>query len=149
MFSTRWQPLNDVWSEMGRLYDEMNRLFDRYGHADPRRRPAPGYPALDLTQDENNLYVEAELPGMELSDLEILVTGNDQLSIKGTRQQPDGEAGVWHRRERMAAEFTRMITLPQPVDPDKVEASLKAGVLTIKLPKREEARPKKITVKTG
>jgi len=86
---------------------------------------------------------------MELSDLEILVTGNDQLSIKGTRQQPDGEAGVWHRRERMAAEFTRMITLPQPVDPDKVEASLKLGVLTIKLPKREEARPKKITVKTG
>lgn len=147
MFSTRWLPLNDVWSEMGRLYDEMNHLFDRYGHADPRRRVAPGYPALDLTQDENNLYVEAELPGMELADLEIFVTGSDQLTIRGTRKAPDGEKGVWHRRERTAAEFTRMITLPQPVDPDKVEASLKLGVLTIKLPKREEARPKKITVK--
>ena len=147
MFSMRWQPLNDAWSEMGRLYDEMNRVFDRYGHGDPRRRPAPGYPALDLTQDENNLYVEAELPGMELGDLEIFVTGNDQLSIKGTRQAPEAKSGVWHRRERMAAEFSRMITLPQAVDPDKVEASLKLGILTITLPKRVEARPKKITVK--
>ena len=147
MFSTRWQPLGDVWSEVNRLHDEMNRLFDRYGSADVRRRNAPGYPALDMTQDENNLYVEAELPGMNLEDLEIFVTGSDQLSIKGQRKEPESDSGVWHRRERPFASFARILTLPQPVNPAKVEASLKNGVLTIKLPKREEARPRKIAIK--
>ena len=146
MFSTRWQPFGDAWTEMGRLHEEMNRLFDRY-QGDPRRRVAAGYPAVDVCQDENNLYVEAELPGMELDDLEILVVGSDQLSIKGKRKPPEAQSGLWHRRERSFADFARLLNLPHPVDPEHVEASLKHGVLTVKLPKREEARPRKISVK--
>jgi len=149
MWTTRWQPfgLGNIWSEMNRLQSEMNRLFDRYGFADGGRRPAPAYPALNLWQDADNLYLEAELPGMELSDLEILVSGGNQLSLKGKREAPSVEKGAWHRQERGYGCFTRSITLPQEVDADKVEAEFQHGVLCVTLPRREGAKPRRIEVK--
>jgi HSP20 family protein len=148
MLSTRWQPFSDVWPEMHRLHDEMNRLFGRFGWDDgSRSNLAATFPALDVWEDENRLFVEAEVPGMDLNDLEIYVTGGNQLTIKGERKQPTLENGAWHRQERGCGSFSRVFTLPLDVDADNVEARLTNGVLTIELPKREEAKPRKIAVK--
>lgn len=147
MLGTRWQPFSDVWSEMNQLHEEMNRVFDRYGYRDRLRGTAPAYPALDMWQDDDNLYIEAELPGMKLEDLEIYVSGDNQLGLKGSRGIPQQEKAAWHRRERTYGEFTRAISLPCPVDADKVHASLKHGVLTMTLPKIQATKPKRIEVK--
>lgn len=145
MLGTRWRPFGDVLSEMNRLHEEMNRMFDRYGYRNGGT--APSYPALDLWQDDDNLYIEAELPGMRLEDLEIYVSGENQLGIKGSRDVPEYEKVSWHRRERTYGEFTRAVNLPCPVDEDNVHASLKHGVLTITLPKIEATKPRRIEVK--
>ncbi len=147
MLATRWQPFSDVWSEMSRLGEEMNRMFDRYGFRDRLSGGAPSYPALDMWQDDDNLYIEAELPGMKLEDLEIYVSGDNQLGLKGCRTAAEDEKASWHRRERTYGEFARAISLPCPVDSDKVHATLKHGVLTITLPKIEETKPRRIEVK--
>ncbi|GIX00326.1 MAG: molecular chaperone Hsp20 [Pirellulaceae bacterium] len=145
MLSTRWQP-RSIWSEMNRLREEMERAF---GGADLRRFDTYVFPPLNLWEDDNNLYVEAELPGFELSDLEIYVNGDNQLVLKGERKPPQIEGGTWHRQERGYGSFNRMVELPEHVDPDKVAAEFKNGVLTITLPKREEAKPRRIEVKAS
>lgn len=144
MLATRWQP-RGVWTEMNRLQEEMDRLFGRSNGG--RRFGVASYPPINLWQDDDNLYVEAELPGFELSGLEITATGDNQLSLKGAREQPELEGGTWHRQERGYGKFSRIIELPDAIDPDKVVATLKDGVLTITLPKREEAKPRRIEVK--
>lgn len=151
MLATRWEPwgVGNMWAEMSRLQEEMDQLFGRYGVGNGRRRAAPAYPALNLWQDDENLYCEAELPGMELKDLEIFVTGGDQLTIKGKREAPSHEHGIWHRRERGYGSFGRVITLPRKVASEKVEAEFCHGVLCITLPKHEEAKSRRIEVKSG
>lgn len=145
MLSTRWQPMVDVQAEVNRLRDEMDRLFGRWTG---RRFPlAPTtYPLMNVWEDDENLFVEAELPGMELGDLEIYVHG-DQLAVKGDRKEPGDDKGPWHRRERGHGKFARVLELPLAVDEDKVEAAFKNGVLTITLPKRAEAKPRRIEVR--
>ncbi len=142
MLGTSWQP-RSMWSEMNRLRNEMERAFGNGA----RRVSTSVFPALNLWGDDNYLYVEAELPGFELSDLEIMVSGDNQLSIKGERKPPQHEGGTWHRQERGYGTFSRMIELPDHVDPEEVSAEFKHGVLTITMPKREEAKPRRIEVK--
>ncbi len=153
MFVPRWQPLTAVWPDVNRLQDEFDRVFGRLGGRLPLPRAlAPmvaGFPALNLWEDDNNLYVEAELPGVELEDLEIYVNGENQLSIKGERKPPAVEGVTWHRRERNYGSFSRIVELPAEVDPDRVSAEMKHGVLTITLPKKEEAKPRHIQVKAS
>jgi HSP20 family protein len=126
----------------------MNRLFDRFG---VERANWPGlaitYPALNIWEDANNVYAEAELPGLKVYDLEILVTGDNQLSIKGERKAPENEGATWHRQERGFGQFSRVITLPVSVDPDRVSGEFSHGVLTITMPKSEAAKPRTIPVK--
>lgn len=130
------------------LQREMNRLFDGYG---PRfdggawTRPAT-FPALNVWEEGDSLYAEAEIPGVSQGDLEVYAVGNE-LTIKGVRKSREGEDLAYHRRERGTGEFTRVITLPVDIEAEKVQASLRDGVLTVTLPKAEEARPRKIAVK--
>ena len=147
MLTTRWQPLGAMWPEMKRLQQEMEQRSHRAGVNEPRRCAPSVYPPLNVCEDGNNLYVEAELPELELSDLEIVVNGDNQLSIKGERKQPEQEKGMWHRKERGHGSFSRTGELPQYVDSDQVTAELKQGVLTITLPKRKEAKARRIEVK--
>ena len=149
MLATRWQPVDTMWPGMKRLQEEMEQWFGRAGMNDPRRFAHSVYPPLNAWEDDNNLYVEAELPELELSDLEIFVNGDNQLSIKGERKQPERENGRWHRQERGHGSFSRTCELPQYVDSDKVTAEFKHGVLTITLPKRKEARARRIEVKAS
>ena len=143
-----WGSFRDLRTEMNRLHHEMNQLFGRYGNG------APGfgrttYPPLNLWEDEGNLYVEAELPGFSMDDLEIYVTGASQLNIKGERKQPELGKGTWHRQERGYGAFSRLVELPGDVDSDQVSAEFKHGVLTITLPKKEAAKPRRIGVKAN
>lgn len=106
------------------------------------------FPALNVTEDEASIHVEAELPDFQKDQIEISVEGN-QLTITGERAQSTEEKdAAYHRRERWIGAFERSIMLPTEVDPETVAAELKNGVLSITLPKPEAARPRKITVKT-
>jgi HSP20 family protein len=140
-----WEPFR----EMDRLQRQMSRLFEEsFGP-----RPAlwhPGvYPLVNISEDKDHLYVRAELPGINPKDLEITIhQGN--LILRGERQIPaeDKEAN-YHRRERESGTFRRVIALPMPVDPGKVDASYKDGILTVKLAKPEAIKPRQIQVKVG
>lgn len=144
---TDWSWPDDAVAEMDRLGAEMDRMFRRFGFGDRARLPSITYPALDMWQDDACFYVEAELPGMEIGDLDISVTGGDQLTIRGERNPPSVEKGNWHRQERGYGKFSRVLTLPCEVKTDEVEANLKDGVLTVKLPKSEAARPRRLAIK--
>jgi len=146
MRSSRWQSFNPVWNPFQQFQDEMNRLFDRWGNGGAFAGPS-GFPTLNVWEAGEEIFVEAELPGLDLKDLEIYVTGGNQLVIKGERKPCVPEKGVWHRQERVFGAFNRALTLPFPVDADKVDARLENGVLQLKLTKHESARPRKIPVK--
>lgn len=147
MFWTRFTPFrNPVWSQLQQIQSEMNRLFDRWGD-DRDGWGTATFPALNVWEEQEALHVEAELPGLNLEDLEIFVTGHNQLTIKGQRQPWVPEKATEHRRERPFGSFVRTLTLPFPVDDNKVEARLENGVLKLHLPKHEAARPRKIAVK--
>lgn len=138
------------FATLNELQREMNRLFDGFG---PRlsggawMRPAT-FPALNIWEDGDALYAEAEIPGVSQDDIEVYAVGNE-LTIKGTRKPREGEDVAYHRRERGTGEFTRVITLPVDINAEKIQAALKDGVLTVTLPKAEEIKPRKITVKAS
>jgi len=142
MFMTRWEP-RSVWSEMNRLRDEVERVFSG---GERQRFAQSAYPPINLWQDDDQLVVEAELPGFDLEQLDVSVTGDNQLSISGERKQPELNDGTWHRQERGYGEFRRLIELPDPVDAEHVSATFKQGVLTVILPKRQEVKPRSIKV---
>jgi HSP20 family protein len=135
------------WNQLHNVATEMNNLFERWDGNSALRAFAPAYPALNVWEEGDNLFVEAELPGMQPADIEILVTGGDQLSLKGERKAPEVEKAVLHRQERGFGKFVRTMQLPYQVDPEKVEARFENGVLRIQLTKSETARARKITVK--
>lgn len=128
-----------VIDRMRDVNDFFNGFFDG-GH---RLR---GWPPVNLWEEGDRLMVEAEVPGLSMQDLEIFVVG-DELTIKGTRKPAGNTEATCHRCERGVGEFARVMTLPMPVDAEKVEAFLKNGILTVVLPKAEVAKPRKITVK--
>ncbi len=144
MLFTRFNPFGaSAWDQMQRMQSEMNRLF---GNLSGDGNVA-SFPAVNVREEEDALDIEAELPGMNLEEVEIFVTGNNQLTLKGERKTPVVDKGTQHRRERTFGKFVRGLTLPFPVDASKVEAHLENGILSIHLPKHEAARPRKITVK--
>jgi len=144
------QYLNRSLNPFQELRRQMDRLFDDYGTG--RHRPfqltREKYPALNVWDEGERFLVEAEVPGVRNEDLEIHTLGNE-LILKGTRPALDRENRAFHRQERGAGTFTRVITLPAEVDPDQTGAELMNGVLTLRLAKAKTALPKKISVKAG
>ena len=128
---------------------EMNRLFDEVTHTvDPRTMfRGRTFPALNLWEDAECVYAEAEVPGLNMEDLDVNISGNE-LTIKGERKPIEGEGATYHRQERGTGTFLRTVTLPFEVNVDKVDALLKDGVLLITLPKAAAAKARKITVST-
>src|SRR5258707_14705871 len=118
MILTRWNPWGpNVWGQFNQLQNEVNRIFERYDGA--RQEPA-AFPPLNLWEDENGYQLEAELPGVELTDLDITVTGPNQLTLKGQRKAIEPKDGAAHRQERIFGNFVRTVTLPTAIDADKV-----------------------------
>ena len=98
MNASRYQPSNSVWNQLHQLQQEMNQLFSRWGEDGGRWLGlTASYPPVNVWEDNDQVYVEAELPGLELNDLEIYVTGGNQLTLKGERKVHVPEKGVWHR----------------------------------------------------
>ena len=141
MFVTRWEP----FVGMNRLQREMDQLFSDLGFR-ASRSEQNSFPALSLSEDEENYYVEAELPGLMLDDLELQIAEGNQLSIQGERKKPQLDGADLHRQERGFGKFDRTVALPSGVDPEKVSATLSDGVLTVSLAKVEAAQTRKITV---
>ena len=147
MAIVQWQT-EPEGSEVDRLRQEMNRLFNAFG---PGTEPffSRVYPALNLTEEGDNFYVRAELPGVKPESLDISVV-EGRLVIRGERKiTVEDQKANYHRKEREAGFFRRTLALPTKVAADRVSASMKNGVLTVTLPKSEEAKPRKITVKSA
>ncbi|NNF97922.1 MAG: Hsp20/alpha crystallin family protein [Desulfobacteraceae bacterium] len=133
-------------SEFERMRRQMDRLFtDWPGQRDPRVS-AGVFPQINLTEDAGKFYARAELPGIAANDLEIQATSKT-LSITGERKIAKEDEGVrYHRRERDAGKFSRVVSLPTEIDPDKIEAKMENGILTVFIPKAEAAKPRQITI---
>lgn len=143
MTITKYDPFAEVDFPTGvRLFqDAVNRLFSE---------PAatrPWAPPVDVLETENELVVKADLPDVDLKDIDIQIE-RGTLSIKGERkfERVEGKGTGYHRIERSYGTFQRVFGLPDTVDPDKVKADYKSGVLTITLPKKEVAKPKTIKI---
>lgn len=137
-------------SRAGRFSNELDRLFDwPFGEFLQGSQFSGWVPALDLREDKDNVVVTVELPGMKKEDIEIsLHEGN--LTISGERKQEEkSEDAEVYRAERFTGRFNRVIGLPVAVATDKVKAQYKDGVLTITLPKTEEAKPRQIQVQAA
>jgi HSP20 family protein len=134
----------NMLSEVDRLQEHINKLFE-----DTASRPLRNGPALNAWVNDEALKITAELPGINLDQLEISVHG-DALSIRGTKREQtlkDGE--TWFRQERTKGPFARTFQLPFRVETEKVEAVYKNGILTLTLPRAEAEKPKKIAVKAA
>jgi HSP20 family protein len=147
-----WYTFEPSWEssrEMDQLRREMDRLFDRASGSERLRRRAGVFPLLNLSEDKDHVYVRAELAGVRPEDIDITLEDN-KLILRGERKIPAEEKVLgYHRREREAGSFRRLVRLPDRLDASKVEAVFKDGVLTITLAKPEQIKPKQITVKTA
>lgn len=138
-----WSPFDQLFS----IRNEINRLFEspqQNGGSDVFNTWAP---ALDLYEDKDALVLRAELPGLKKEDIDISLHEN-VVSISGERRnEKKYEGGETSREERFFGRFTRSLKLPKSVDPAGVKAVYKDGVLTVTLPKAEEAKPRQIEIK--
>jgi HSP20 family protein len=122
--------------------DTMNRLF-----AEPSARP--WMPPVDIAETENELVVKADVPDVRLEDIQVNLE-NDTLTLKGQRKfEKASDKGGYHRIERSYGSFERSFTVPNTVDAEHVKADYKNGVLTVTLPKKESAKPRKINVEVS
>jgi len=140
----------DSFERLTNLREEINRLFELpYGDWTRDSEFFGWAPAVDLYEDKDTLVVKAELPGMRKEDIDISLH-QGSLIISGERkfESEEGE-GESSRAERFFGRFQRALELPKPVDPNNVTATYKDGILTVKLAKTEESKPKQISVKAA
>jgi HSP20 family protein len=150
MTLTRWQRPSlatfDPLEQLSHLREEVNRLF-----ASPFEGLTQAFntwsPAIDLYEDKDNVTVKAELPGMKKEEIDVSLH-DGMLTISGERkiEREQGKKGETYRSERFFGRFQRSVMLPSAVDEAKVNAAYKDSILTITLPKSEEAKPKQIAV---
>lgn len=141
----RWR-VKSPFEDLERMRRQMNQLLEGFSGLSPKfTKDAGVYPAVNLTENRENFFLRAELPGVRSDDLDIQATATT-ISIAGERKIPAEESVKYHRREREAGSFSRIIGLPTEIDPERVKASMTNGILTIQVPKAEKAKPKQITV---
>lgn len=142
---SRWSPFDDALS----LRDAMNRLFeDSFVAPAAMNRTAPGV-EVNVHEEAEHYLIEATVPGIKPDDIEITLHDN-VLTISGEfRQVERNEGTTTHRTERRYGRFTRSFSLPSALKNDAVVANLEDGILTLTIPKAEEAKPRKITVQSG
>lgn len=141
----RWAPVRDLFD----IHKEMNKLFDtmlgKYDESTDLSRVWS--PALDLTEDKDNIYVKAEIPGMNKDDIKLefrdntlVLSGYKKCEYEDKKEDP-------HRIEISYGEFKRVIPLPDSIELKKIEATYQDGILKVTLPKSEKAKPKQIEIK--
>jgi len=147
MALVRWEPFQDLLA----IQERMNRLFDetlqRTRSRDEEDISAGLWaPPVDIYETENEIVLKAELPEIDQKDIDIKVEDNT-LTIRGERKfEQETKKENYHRIERAYGKFSRSFTLPNTIDQEKIKASYKDGILKLVMPKREEKKPKQITV---
>ncbi len=140
----KYDPFRDLRS----LQDEMNRLFSSsVPRLSNQEEMSTGWsPSVDIYESENQIVLEAELPGMKRDDFELSIE-NSVITLRGERHfEKKDEGDNYHRVERAYGSFTRSFNLPRTVSTDDIKAEFNNGVLTVKLPKKEEAKARKIEI---
>jgi HSP20 family protein len=139
---------NSPLADFDQLRREMLRLFDGAAGGDVSGAVGAGvFPPVNVSQDDDNFYVRAEVPGIKASELSISALKN-RVSISGAREIPREHDRVsYHRKERAEGAFSRTVTLPIDVDPARVEARYADGIVILTLPKAPESKPRQIAVK--
>ncbi|WP_009965293.1 Hsp20/alpha crystallin family protein [Verrucomicrobium spinosum] len=151
---TRWTPFRtgtwDPLKEISEMENRLSRLFPTAasnGGAKEALTVAEWAPPVDITEDDKEYVIKAELPEIKKEDVKVTVT-NGELTLAGQRKfEKEEEGKKYHRVERSYGSFLRSFTLPDAVDATKVEAQFKDGILTVHLPKDERAKPKSVEVK--
>jgi HSP20 family protein len=140
-FDSPFADFDEVRREMLRLLDTV--ASDTFGDVG-----AGVFPPMNITQDDDNFYLRAEVPGIKPNEMSISAVRN-RVSLAGSREiQIENERASYHRRERPEGSFNRTVTLPTDIDAERVDARYTDGILTLTLPKAEEAKPRQITVRT-
>ena len=142
----RWQPRDvlDVQREVNRMF---NSFWTRWEGDRNAWENAEGYPPLDVSETDDEVKVEAELPGTSRDEIRLSVTGN-VLTIQGEKKhEAEKKEANYHRVERSYGSFSRSLILPANVNAEKISAQYKDGVLSLSLPKTEESKPKQIEIK--
>ena len=143
--SMGWQ---NPFTEMERMVQQMDLLTKAMFGGRPAMRlyPSRVFPAVNITEDKDIYFVRAELPGIKNDEIDLQVNGRN-LTISGERKiQFEGENARYHRREREAGKFSRVIGLPGDIDSNSVEAKMVNGILTVVISKSEASKPKQISV---
>ena len=132
--------------DFGSVYNfpyEFDKRFQDIFNPHHHKSRKSSYPPLNISEDEDNLYICAEVPGISIGDMEITITAKD-LVIKGERKLPEGR---YFRQERKSGIFQRIVSITTAVDTESVTASVKDGILRITLPKAGKSSPKKVDIK--
>ncbi len=153
----KWEPFGglrqqrgNIFNELSTMQQEMNRMFeDFFGEQRSRLDEGTWLPAVDMSEDESEFVVHAELPGMSKDDIDINIEDNCLILSGEKEQEKKGEGENYHSMERSYGKFKRSFTLPTGIKADDVQATFQDGVLKVHLPKAEEAKPKKISVSVG
>jgi HSP20 family protein len=139
---TRWEPTREYTN----LQNQMNRLLAGLGPASDDLMSTGFVPAVDIYEDEHAITLKVEVPGIEEKDIDVLLE-NQTLTLRGERKfEKEEKEENFHRIERRYGSFTRSFTLPNTVDSENVKAEYANGVLSVRLPKRAEAKPRQIKV---
>ncbi len=129
-------------------FDQVRREMLRLLDSSVGDQSAGVFPPVNITQDDDNFYLRAEVPGIKPNELSISAVRN-RVSLAGKREiQPEHDRVSYHRKERPEGSFDRTVTLPTEVDAERVDARYADGILTLTLPKAEETKPRQITVRT-
>ncbi len=145
MALVRWDPIRELDSLQG----DMNRLFDRFFEGRTDRTSRRWIPAMDLVETDDHLVLRGDLPGMTEDDVNIEIKDN-VLTVSGERKAEHEDKGEgYHRVERSFGSFSRSLSLPQGIDPDKIEANFANGVLEVRVPKPAEAKPTRVQIGKG
>lgn len=155
MSLVRWNPARDLaaWpSNLFGMQREMNKMFDNFFNGTDQGEDyalTAWSPAVDIAEHDDEFTVKVELPGVSKDEVKITLESNI-LTIRGEKkQQKETKKENYHRVERSYGSFQRSFTMPATVKTDKIDASFRDGILNIKLPKAEEAKPKQIEVKVN
>lgn len=143
-------PFYTLQQEMNRVFDAFFKDFDMLPFGTTREKFSGFYPSLDVKESDKEVDIKAELPGMDEKDVEVLLADNS-VTIKGEKKEEKEDKGKdYYHMERSYGAFNRVVPLPHGLDTDKAEAHYKNGVLTIKIPKTEEAKAKvkNVSIKT-
>ncbi|NNL77032.1 MAG: Hsp20/alpha crystallin family protein [Desulfobacterales bacterium] len=136
-----------AFDDLERMRRDMDRLFGQVAGKAYWPVHAGVFPLVNVTEDKDHLYIRSEIPGMKSEEITISAAGRN-LTISGERKiASEGENVRYHRREREDGKYSRIIALPSDIQVDKIEAGYSDGILSIKIPKAEEAKPKQIKVK--